>query len=404
MESGSASKLVASIAVLSLAIALATTTTSSALSASSQIPESVSENFPFSSWQRQQVLMHEALARYTTLTTANHWQPLPSGQALKPGMQNSRILVLREQLMQYGDYPLDKDHTATMVADPDLYDQPLKQAVKRFQRRHGLQEHGLVDEQTRAQLNIPPFQRAKTLAANLRRQKKMPGDPNARRIVINLPEFTLRLLSAGREQLRMRVIVGKPNQSTPQFSTQLTWVIFNPTWTVPHSISVHELLPKGIAQIKADNYQLITQRGTPVAFSKKNLQALRLGTLALRQRGGKNNTLGRIKFIIPNRQAIFLHDTNAKHLFNQEVRALSHGCIRLELPEALAQLMLANQRNWDDGKLARMITGQRTRSVVLKNPVAIHIIYWTAWVDAQGLLHFRPDIYDFDEAAFPEKL
>lgn len=354
-------------------------------------------------WQDRQLLMREALARYLSLTTANNWQPLPAGPTLKPGVRNARILLLRQQLMQYGDYPLEENHTAAAVTDPALYDRRLQQAVKRFQRRHNLQDHGLIDPETRAQLNIPPQQRADTLQANLRRQHQMPRAPSGRHIVINIPEFTLRLLNGQREQLRMRIIVGTPQHQTPQLTSRLTHVVFNPTWTVPHSISVHELLPKGVTRLEADGYRLITHQGKRVAFSRRNLRALRLGRLALRQRAGADNTLGRLKFIIPNRQAIFLHDTNAKHLFDRKVPALSHGCIRLQLPGQLARLMLAGQGNWDETRLAAMTSGQRTRTLALKQPLPVYIVYRTAWVDARGLLHFRPDIYHRDREVSPAK-
>ena len=200
----------------------------------------------------------------------------------------------------------------------------------------------------------------------------------------------------------MRVVVGKAKHQTPQLSTRLTRVVFNPTWTVPRNIAVRELLPKGYGTLSAGGYRLVNNRGKSVPFSGANLRALRLGSVALQQRGGEGNALGRLKFVIPNQQAIFLHDTQKKNLFARSQRAFSHGCVRLEQPHELARIVLAQQGRpgkWDETRLARYTTGSRTRSVALDQPIPVHIVYWTAWVDDEGQLNFRPDIYQRDQQA-----
>lgn len=361
---------------------------------------------PYTPYGRQYALMREALARYQALAESDVWEPLPKGQALSSGMRDERVKTLRSLLMQYGDLPvtgdMPGDTTGTASdpkeADPARFDSELRQAVERFQRRHGLRADGIVDRDTREHLNTPPQRRLATLRANMQRWQTMPKDLGPRYIHVNIPEYTLRLVQGEREQYRMRVVVGKSKHATPQLSTRLTRVIFNPTWTVPRNIAVRELLPKGSANLTAGGYRLVNNRGKSVPFSGRNLRALRLGSVALQQRGGEGNALGRFKFVIPNRQAIFLHDTNRKNLFRRNARAFSHGCIRLEKPGELAEIVLASQGNWNADKLARMTTGRRTRSVALEQPIPVHITYWTAWVDEQGQLNFRPDIYGRDRA------
>ncbi|WP_299595020.1 L,D-transpeptidase family protein [uncultured Microbulbifer sp.] len=366
---------------------------------------------PFTPYGRQYALMREELARYRTLSEGEHWQPLPKGQTLAPGVRDPQVRALRSLLMQYGDLPtandmasaeLDENGKASATkAAAELYDSDVRRAVERFQRRHGLRADGIVDRATREHLNTPPARRLATLQANLDRWEKMPKDLGPRHIVVNIPEYTLRLMEGEQEQYRMRVVVGKSKHPTPQLSTRLTRVVFNPTWTVPRNIAVRELLPKGSANLTAGGYRLVNNRGKSVPFSGHNLRALRLGSVALQQRGGEGNALGRFKFVIPNQQAIFLHDTQKKNLFSRSKRAYSHGCIRLEKPQEFAQIVLADQGSrpskWDAERLTRYTSGSRTRSVALDQPIPVHIVYWTAWVDEEGLLNFRPDIYDRDQ-------
>ncbi|GAB2509923.1 L,D-transpeptidase family protein [Microbulbifer agarilyticus] len=358
---------------------------------------------PYTPYGRQYALMREELARYQSLSNTDNWQPLPAGQPLAPGVRDERVKALRGLLMQYGDLTLSTDMAAAndkTKSTADLYDQQLRDGVERFQRRHGLRADGVVDKRTRDALNTPPKKRLQTLEANLARWQQTPKDLGPRYLVVNIPEYTLRLMENEQEQYRMRVVVGKTKHQTPQLSTRMTRVVFNPTWTVPRSIALKELLPKGAGTLSAGGYRLINNRGKAVPFSGANLRALRLGGVALRQRGGEGNALGRFKFIIPNQQAIFLHDTQKKELFGRSQRAFSHGCVRLQKPQELAQIVLADQGQtgkWNQERLARFTTGSRTRSVELDQPIPVHIVYWTAWVDEEGLLNFRPDVYQLDK-------
>ncbi|MFI2812925.1 MULTISPECIES: murein L,D-transpeptidase [unclassified Microbulbifer] len=349
---------------------------------------------PFAPYGRQHTLLREELERYRSLAAGDDWQPLADGPALAPGARDPRVVQLRSLLMQYGDYTLE-DHDGP-AHNPDEYDPRLQQATQRFQRRHGLRDNGLVDDATRSHLNVAPAKRVETLTANLVRLQQMPRELGPRFILVNIPDYQLRLMDGEREAFRMRVVVGKPKHATPQIATRMTRVIFNPVWRVPQNIALRELLPKGSANLTANGYRLVNHRGRSVPFTRGNIAAIRRGKVMLHQKGGPGNALGRVKFLIPNREAIFLHDTNSKHLFKKNERAFSHGCIRLEKPLEFARLMLAEQNNWSENRIQHYLNTRRTRGVPLEQPLPVYIVYWTAWVDEEGMLQFRRDIYDRD--------
>ncbi|QFT56665.1 murein L,D-transpeptidase [Microbulbifer sp. THAF38] len=356
---------------------------------------------PFSPYGRQYTLLSEELARYRTLAQNDQWQPLDAGQPITPGSRGPRVAQLRSLLMLYGDFrPSDFPNKNTKEAhNGDVYDKPLQEAVRRFQRRHGLKGDALVDERTRSRLNTNPNKLVRILSANIERWERLPKDLGPRYIVVNVPEFNLRLIEDEREQFRMKVVVGKPKHKTPQLTTRMTRLEFNPVWRVPPNIALRELLPKGSSALSAKGYRLINHRGRAVPFTRGNVAAVRRGQVSLQQKGGPGNALGRVKFVIPNRHAIFLHDTNSKHLFKKSQRAFSHGCIRLEKPLKFARMMLAQQNRWNNARIDRALMSGRTHGVALKNPLPVYIAYWTAWVDENGQLQFRPDIYNRDNAS-----
>ncbi|WP_445356548.1 murein L,D-transpeptidase [Microbulbifer sp. ANSA002] len=383
-----------------LALVLGIDSSPSLASAGADLDLPVPGRDPFSPYGRQYTLLSEELARYQTLAEGDHWQPLDGGQPITPGSRGPRVAQLRSLLMLYGDFrPRDfpsKGSKETLTGD--VYDKPLQEAVRRFQRRHGLKGDALVDERTRSRLNTNPDKLVRILAANIKRWENLPKDLGPRYIVVNVPEFNLRLIDDEREQFRMKVVVGKPKHKTPQLSTRMTRLEFNPVWRVPPNIALRELLPKGSSTLSAKGYRLINHRGRAVPFTRGNVAAVRRGQVTLQQKGGPGNALGRVKFVIPNRHAIYLHDTNSKHLFKKSQRAFSHGCIRLEKPLKFARMMLAQQNRWNNARIERALMSGRTHGVALKNPLPVYIAYWTAWVDENGQLQFRPDIYQRDKA------
>lgn len=352
------------------------------------------ENQPF---QRPLAELEMELSRYRNIARSGLWKPLPLGPAMTVGAQHKHVGMLRDILSLYGDYVVDFP-----PEDPNLFDPALEKAVKRFQRRHGLREDGVVGKKCRELLNIGPMQRAFTIAANLDRRHKLGKEPGSDYILVNVPEYRLRLVRDERVELSMRVIVGEAIHQTPELSTELTTVVFNPNWYVPRSIAVSELIPKARKDprgMQALGYRLISVEGQPMPFNNSNLSQAGNGKVHLRQDGGPQNVLGRLKFVIPNRENIYLHDTQTRSLFRKRTRTYSHGCIRLDRPNDLAAMVLAGdqgQHEWDTTRVEELTQASRTKRVRLEQPLPVFVTYWTAWVDQDGLLHFRKDPYSLD--------
>ncbi|WP_237067593.1 L,D-transpeptidase family protein [Microbulbifer guangxiensis] len=351
--------------------------------------------------------MGAAAERYRGL--ADRWQPPDQGQPLLQGQRHRRVAQLREILRLYGDYrgtpaPLPPDSQP----DAQRYDSALARAVERYQRRHGLEVTGNADTTTLLQLSTPPTERARQLEVNAARWKKLASQTGERYLLVNVPAFELQLVEKGRITLQMKTVVGKTSTRTPSLRSRITNVVFNPTWTVPRSILLTDLLPKA-----RNNPEAMHRRGYRVVnygsrdtrpISPETLSRAAEGQATLRQISGPGNTLGHVKFILPNKQAIFLHDTQAQSLFEHNERAFSHGCIRLKEPEELAYALLRPQ-GWDRTRVAEAATGNETLNIRVDDPPRLVITYLTAWVDGKGRAHFRRDIYQQDqpEEASPDQ-
>lgn len=372
--------------------------------------------------------LRHALARYRALGSAGGWPALADGPALKPGMVDARVALLRQQLQARGDLVVAQNReppapvmprsdltAASLTAEPleppslttdaALYFDPVLQlAVERFQHRHGLDVDGIVGRATRAALNVPVQDRIDQIILNMERWRWMPRDLGASHVVVNMAGFELDLIEDRRPALSMRVVVGKPYQSTPVFSNNITYLEFNPYWNIPHSIAAKELLPL----IQQDPGYL-TDRGIRV-FTSWAADAAELDPWAidwwaitpgsfpfrLRQDPGHDNPLGRVKFMLPNKFAVYLHDTSSPSLFQRTVRTFSHGCIRVEKPAELAAHLLRHNPGWDLAQVQSTMTSGTRRIVTLKRPVPVHLIYATAWSDDDGTIQFRNDIYGRD--------
>lgn len=304
--------------------------------------------------------------------------------------------------MQSGDLGAD---AAADTADPNRYDDQLVQAVMRFQERHGLEADGKVGAKSTEQLNVPVEARIRQALLNLERRRWMSDDPGARYVFVNLADFELKIVDGPKTVFDTRVVVGAPYHRTPVFSEEMKYVVINPYWNVPPSISRGELLPK----IKADpgylaerNFELLSDWSdsatvldphkidwsgvTPQSFNYK-----------LRQGPGPGNALGHMKFMFPNEFNVYLHDTPARSLFAKTERSFSHGCIRVEDVERFGAVVLNNGAEWSlDAIQAEIDSGRRT-IVNLSGPLSVHITYLTAWVNKDGTVHFRNDIYGRDQ-------
>ena len=330
---------------------------------------------------------------------AAYWEPVDAGTTLIPGQRGPRVAQLRALLKMYGDYRGQPGPLATGEESADVFDAGLQLALETYQRRHGLTVSGILDKGTAAELARSPEELAQLLEKNAQRWDKLPDNPGQRYILVNVPDYRLQLVEDRKITLDMKTVVGKSSKRTPDMNSKVVSVVFNPTWTVPRSILLTDLLPKA-----RNNPEAMHKRGyrvvkygsnTTPPISDKSLASAADGKATLRQISGPGNTLGRVKFVVPNKQAIFLHDTQAQSLFKNQHRAFSHGCIRLEQPEELAYALLVPQ-GWDRTRVAQATTGDESVTIKVDNPPKLFITYLTAWVDDRGQVHFRPDIYHRD--------
>ncbi len=345
------------------------------------------------------------LNHYRALAAEDDGASLPATEEpVEPGEYYADVPRLIRLLTLIGDLP-----PAAVSADSAVYEGALVEAVKRFQSRHGLEPDGGIDKTTLEQLNTPLSVRVRQLELALERLRRRAYDPARPAIVLNLPEFRLRAFggksSAGPDpELDMKVVVGDPEHRTPILLSQLNIVIFCPYWTVPASIQHNELLPeirRDPSWVSDNHFELVTKQGGVAedqTVSEPMLSKLSTGQLLLRQKPGPKNTLGLVKFGFPNEYGVYMHDTSARWLFAQAQRDLSHGCIRVEQPEDLAEWVLRRQAGWPRDRVVAAMHGTEPISVKVKFPIQVVTTYSTAVVMDNGEVHFFPDIYGQDAA------
>ena len=312
-----------------------------------------------------------AADRYRKIVAAGGWRSLPVADALEEGDRATAVALLRARLAAEG-YPVGG------AGDPTRFDVALRRAVSEFQRRHDLPADGLVNAQSREALNVPADQRLAQIEANLERWRWLPHELPATRIEVDIAGAQAHVLEAGREVLAMKVVVGDPRHRTPMFGSRLEAVVFNPPWNVPASIASAELLPK---EAKNPGYLAAND----FVYVDGHLQ----------QKAGPKSALGQYKFDLPSPFGVYLHDTPSKSAFGRRMRALSHGCMRLEKPRELAELLLAPQ-GWTAAAVAAAVATGKTQAVALKTPRPLYVMYWTAVADASGQVTFQPDVYGWD--------
>lgn len=341
------------------------------------------------------------LYRFHAALSADAWgSAVPAGPTLRPGDRSPRVAVLRRRLSAMGDHP-----GPAASDDPDRYDGLLAEAVRAFQRRHGLNDDGAVGPMTLSALNATPADRAAQIAVNLERMRWLNHPLGHRRIVVNLADFTVTLYEGDTVLFHERVIVGMADRQTPEFSDQMTYLVFNPTWFVPRSIATRDILPRLHADptyLARSNMVLTRADGGPVPHdpSGHDFTAYSAASFPyrIRQRPDPDNALGQVKFMFPNNHAVYLHDTPNRSLFARDRRSYSSGCVRVRDPLRLAALLLAPQRADPEAAIAAMIDSGRERHVTLAEPVPVHLVYRTAWRDADGRAQFRADVYGRDAA------
>ena len=336
----------------------------------------------------------EALAQYRQLAAAGGWPALPTGPTLKPGMTDARVPKLAERLAITGD--IDRESAAAATTS---YSGAVVDGVKHFQDRHGLGVDGVLGPGTLAALNVPVETRIEQIRANLERARWVFYDPESEFLVVNIAGFKIYLVRRGEIVWRSRVQVGKPYRKTPIFASTLSYVVLNPTWTVPPTILRQDYLPqlrRNPQYLAERNIDVLDRTGKPVDQASIDWSSARSLQYQLVQRPGPTNALGRVKFMFPNEYFVYLHDTPSRDLFDKESRAFSSGCIRVENPLELADIVIGDK--WPRERIDAAIATGRTQTVILDKPIAVKLLYWTAEVDGTGRVSFFPDVYSRDDA------
>jgi len=325
------------------------------------------------------------------------WSAVPS-PGFAPGRSNPSMPALRQRLAAAGHLK-DAEASSTSL----VYSKEDETAVRAFQDLHALKATGIVDAATLAAMNVSIDDRIRQIALNLERWRWMPDDFGSRHLIVNIPYYHLTARENGQPVMDMRVVVGKPDHKTPIFSSEMTTVVFSPYWNIPDSIVEGETAPaiaRDPAYLAKNNIEIldVSKSGaTPVDYASVNWDdAAQLRHLAFRQRPGPGNALGHVKFLFPNAFDVYLHDTPADALFARPGRAFSHGCVRVEEPEMLAKYVLRGYEEWDDARILEAMNAGVEKHVKLKESIPVHIVYFTAWVDEKGGLHFQPDVYGYD--------
>jgi len=339
--------------------------------------------------------LRDALRAYRLLAAQGGWQQLPAFATLRPGEQRPEVPLLRSRLQVEGDHP------ATEPLQAELFDATLEAAVRHFQARNGLVEDGVVGAKTLAALNVPVEERVNQIRANLERWRWLPRNLGNDYLLVNTAGYELSLVIDGQPVLRQRTINGTQERQTPSFASRITHLVVNPKWTVPRLIAVKDLLPKqqrdveylphlGIQVLQHQDGEWVQLDPLSIDWQQYNKNNF---PFTLRQAPGEKNSLGKIKFLMNNPYAIFLHDTPAKGLFAKPIRAFSSGCIRVQGVDQLARSLLLNGGQSPDEALDEPLQSQQTRTQKLARPMPVYLVYFTSWVDDSGQVNFRPDIY-----------
>lgn len=322
--------------------------------------------------------LKEVLQRYRDIEKNGGWEfiEVPEGfKQLKPGDSSDLVIQIRERLFLTHDIATD--------SKSKVYDELLQEAILKYKKRNGFSEDKIILPKHISEMNVPISDRIKTIMVNMERCRWISTDLTKSKefIVVNIPSYRLTYFKEGKAALVSNVVVGTALNETVIFSGMMSYVVFSPYWNVPKSIRDKEILP---AIKKNKDY-----------LAKHNME---WNGNNIRQKPGPNNSLGLVKFLFPNSNNIYLHDTPAKNLFSQEKRAFSHGCIRVQKPKELAQLILEEDPNWTPEKIDAAMNSGKEKWYTLKNKIPVYIGYFTAWVDDDGLVNFHKDIYGRDNA------
>ncbi len=347
-----------------------------------------------------------ALANYRKLESAEIDLTIPDGATLRPLAQDPAIVAVRKRLAALGIYEDPAKPEAAAIdevpaAEETTFDLDLVAAVKAFQKQSGLRDDGIIGPNTRRALNgQSSAQRVRKIVLSMERLRWLPADLTDRYIFVNQAAFQSWLVDGGEVKFRSDVIVGKPKYQTAVFVDEMESVVLNPYWTVPRSLAIDQMLPKlrgDPGYLERQGFQLLNGRGQQVAWRSvdwRDITAKNL-TYSFRQPPGPTNALGGLKFLFPNSHSIYMHDTPARHLFGNDVRAFSYGCVRLKQPYDLASVVLGPQ-GWTPKRIEAAVRNGQNQRVRLERKIPVYLGYYTAWVGADGGVKFHHDIYGRD--------
>jgi L,D-transpeptidase YcbB len=335
-----------------------------------------------------------ALADLRRIESAGGWEPVPAGPALASDSIGARVLLLRQRLRVTGDLPGESEVSSA------LFDAELEEAVRAFQHRHGLNEDGVVGNGTLAALNVPVERRIDQVRVNLERARWVSHELPDTFVAVNVAGARVHLLHGDAVAFESRAIVGTRFTQTPSFTAPMLYIDLNPTWTVPPGI-VGEVL----AEVRRDPEYLsrLGMRVLDTSGGEVDPEAIdfsrytaRSFPYVFRQDPGPANALGRIKLMLPNEHRVYLHDTPTRGLFAREERLFSHGCVRVQDPVGLAELVLGDPMRWSRASLESAIDSGAMQTIRLPRPIPVFVLYWTAAVDPDGVVHFHRDVYGRD--------
>jgi L,D-transpeptidase YcbB len=341
--------------------------------------------------------LKSALEKYLEIEQNGGWNSFSTThRKLELGVSHPDVVNLRHRIsITQGEIKIDTE-------DSLLFDQSLHDQLVVFQVRNGLKGDGAVGKQTIEALNVPVADRIASIEANLERWRWLSEDLGQRYIMVNIANFNMQLIENGETVFVSDAIVGRPYRKTPVFSSVMTYLVLNPDWTVPPTILRNDVIP---AVIKSPSYltekrmKVLTLDGNEVNPSSIDWKRAAQGSFPyiIRQDPGAENALGKVKFMFPNLHNVYIHDTPTRNLFSQTDRAFSSGCIRINKPVELAEILLKDNPRWTPEQIKEVLNQGKPRTVHLQRPLPVHLLYMTAWADSNGIVYFRKDVYDRDQ-------
>ena len=350
--------------------------------------------------------MLDGLKKYEAIVAQGAWEQLPEFENLKPGMSSEMIPLLRERLAKEGDYVPCEDTNETQH-----YDKCLLKAVQKFQKRHGLTSEGYIGKLTRQALAESAASKVARIKLNINRMKWVKRSPDRYHIWVNIPGYTMYVFDKDELIESMKVIVGRKGHHTPVFYNRVRTIVLNPYWRIPASIIRHETIPKlkknpGYTNKKHieihTGYSEHSPRVNPYKVNWHKY-GRRLPPYKFMQSPGKFNALGKVKYLFPNKYSVYMHDTNEPYLFVKDIRALSHGCVRLEKPFDLLETFSKIDPKIDFEKAQHILEKNKKTPIRLTHSIPVDLIYLTTWVDFDGTVEFRDDIYGYDKMQLNKK-